>query len=473
MKDEFDFEKELADSIAHIVDEETSGAESFVKNSVNDRTMSIPVEEAREAISEEEEEEDEELARKKKIKHLIITIAVIVFVIALIGVGAFFIVQYILKSSMDNYGYYNNAGYTAWESKNYEEAATNFEKALSYDEGKNDTDMMMYLYECYNNLGMKEEAIDTLYDVLLIKDNNYYNALYYLVRYYDELEDYEKVKELYDANKDSSSTDVLALFSIYHASEPVASPVSDTYSEDQSVTIAVKNGSKIYYTTDGTEPTVNSKEYTGKFQVSEGTTIVKFIAVNEYGFVSDVVTEEYVINYEAPSAPTIYPEKTSFEQANSVMVTINNYPIDAKVYYTMDGTLPDEKSTLYTGAFPLPAGSTIINVLVVDSHGLTCRTSKTYSVTYVSNITEAVALENIWKALVNTAVVDEEHKNAEGIVCELEYFTKTKVDDKTLYMYYFFVDGVPADYWYAADDTQGVVYKVSKPDSNYVAELVE
>ena len=483
MKDDFDLEKELADSIAHIVDEELSGAETFVKSSVNNRAYyeEEPVQETEEVS---DEEADEDVARKKKMKHLIITIAIIVFVITAIVLGAYFIVNYAMKKSMDNYAYHNNAGYSAMSEKNYEEAAKSFEKALSYEEGKNDTDMMLYLYECYNYLGRTEEAIDILYDVLLVKDKNYYNALYYLVRYYDDKEDYVKVKELYEANKDSSSSDVLALFSIYHASEPVASPVSDTYSEEQYITIAVKNGSKIYYTTDGSEPTVNSTLYTDKFKVSEGTTEVKFIAVNEYGFVSDVVTEEYIINYEAPSAPTIYPEKTSFEQSNSVMATINNYPVDAKVYYTLDGTLPNENSTVYTGAFALPEGSTIINVLVVDSHGLTCRTSKTYNVTYVSNITEEVAVENIWAALIEAKIVDKDHNlitddvevDEDGevvkIPCELEYFTKSTIDDDTLYMYYFFIDGVPEDYWYGADDNQGVAYKITGKAGEYKKQLV-
>ena len=480
MKEDFDLEKELAQSIAHIVDEETSGAETFVKSSVNNIVKETEPEEELETEPEEIIEEED---NKRKIKHLIITIAVIGFVIAMIGVGVYFIVDYVKKKSMDNYAYHNNAGYTALQDKNYEAAANSFEKALTYDEGKNDTDMMLYLYDCYNQLGRTEDAIDILYDVIVVKDKNYYNALYYLVRYYDDKEDYVKVKELYDANKDSSSSDVLALFSIYHASEPVASPVSDTYSEDQNITIAVKNGSKIYYTTDGSEPTVNSKEYTDKIKISEGTTILKFIAVNEYGFVSDVITEEYAVNYEVPSAPTIYPEKTSFEQSNTVMATINNYPVDAKVYYTLDGTLPDENSTLYTGAFALPEGSTIINVLVVDSHGLTCRTSKTYSVKYVSNVTEAVAKENIWSVLIEAGIVDKDHylvndnteeseEAKDKILCELEYYTKSTIGDETFYMYYFFVDGIPEDYWYGADDNQGVVYKITGSSGAYSKTLV-
>lgn len=474
MKDDFDLdlEKALAESIAHIVDEETNGAEVFVKSSVPTETISIPRTEVKDenttANTTESDDEaadiEDNTAKKKKIQHLIIMIVSIVAAIAVIGVAAYYIVRFAYNSSMDNYGYYNNAGYAALEKKDYETAAENFEKALTYEEGSSDTDMMMFLYECYTYMGKETEAIDTLYEVLEFNDKNYYNALYYLVKYYDDKQDYNTIRDLYEENKDSNNSDVLALFAVYQSTEPLASPTSDTYSDDQEITLATKKGSKIYYTTDGTEPNEFSTEYTEKIKITEGTTIVKFVAINEYGFASDVVTEEYIVNYEAPSAPTIFPEKTSFKQATDVMVTINNIPNDSVAYYTIDGTVPNEDSTVYEGAFALPAGSTIVNVLVVDSHGLTCRTSKTYNVTYISDITEEDALANIWDMLETEEYVDEEHLDKDGNLCELQYYTKKTIDDITVYMYYYSVDGEIADYWYGADDSNGYVYKITKDD---------
>lgn len=476
MNDDLDLEKELAKSIAHIVDEETSGAEVFVKSASVDSEQEVDetsqktedVEEyPQEDIQSDPEEPDDEITRKKKIKHMIIMIVSIVAAIAIIGVSAYFIVRYAYKSSKDNFAYYNNAGYTAWDEKDYEAAAKNFEKALTYEEGNGNTDMMMFLYECYINTDREEDAVELLYDVLEFNDKHYYNALYYLVEYYDDKEDYESIKTLYDENKDSDSSDVLSLFSIYQASEPVASPVGDTYSDDQSITLAAKSDCEIYYTLDGTEPTEYSTKYTGKIDITDGTTTLKFIAVNEYGFASHTVTEEYVISYQAPSAPTIYPENTSFKQSSDVMVTINNIPAGSTAYYTTDGSVPNEDSNVYTGPFALKEGSTIINVLVVDSHGLTCRTSKTYNVTYISNVTESDALNNIWNKLIEKKIVDEEHCDDEGKLCELQYYTKKTVDSVTVYMYYFSIDGERADYWYAADDSVGAVYKITGEKDNY------
>lgn len=477
MNDDFDLdlEAELERSIAHIVDEETSGAQEFVRNSKfrNEINKRGSISEKSDSDRVSDRELAEEKKRNKRIKHTVIIIISIVLMIALIAVGAYYIVQYAYESSKDNYGYYNNAGYAAMDSKDYENAIVNFEKALTYDEGKTETDMRMFLYECYVNTNRIDKAIDVLYDVLEIKDRNYYNALYYLVKYYDDKEDYATVRKLYEENKNSQSSEVVSLFAIYQESEPVASPLGDTYMDDQKITLAGKSGSKIYYTTDGTTPDTNSMEYTDKIQISAGNTTIKFIAVNQYGFSSAVVTEEYVVNYKAPSTPTIYPEKNSFKQVSTVMVTINNVPSDAVVYFTTDGTIPNEDSPVYEGAFPLEAGATIINVLVVDSRGMTCRTSKTYNVTYVSNVTENDAEDSIWKKLIEKEIVDKKHLDKDEKQCELQYYTKQTIDEVTLYMYYFTVDGEMMDYWYAADDSEANVYKVTKKDGKFTLKQVK
>lgn len=469
MSDELDLEKELAKSIANIVDEETSGAEAYVMNETFDDDLNSFDDDL--DIDDDLEEEPED--NNKKTKHLIIAISVIAVVLVIIIVSAIFIVKAVYNKSQDNYAHYHNAGFTALENKEYNTAVENFEKALTYQEGKTNSDMMLYLYECYGQLNETDKAIDVLNDVLALKDKNYYNALYYLVKHYEEVKDYASVKDLYLENADSTNEDVIKLFKGYLASSPVASPLSDTYGADQKITLTAQTGCKIYYTVDGSDPTVAGIEYTGKIYVTEGTTRLRFYAVNEYGFESELVEEKYIIDYEAPIAPTIYPEKSTFEQINKVMVTINNYPADAKVYYTLDGTLPTEESDEYSGAFALPAGSTIVNVLVVDSHGLTCRTSKTYNVTYISSVTEADAIKQIWKELVTLGLVNNKHYNDKDELCELSYYSKKTIDDLTLYMYYFSIGGETMDYWFAADDEEGLVYYVTEADGEYTVVRAE
>lgn len=471
MNDELDLEKELAKSIAHIVDEETSGAEAYVKTENFDDDLNVSINDLDDDLDEEVEETEED--NKKKVKHLIITVSVIAVVIAIIVVSACFIVKAVYNKSKDNYAHYHNAGFAAMEDKDYNLAITNFEKALTYQDGSKNSDMMLYLYECYNHVGATDKAVDVLNDVLGLKDKNYYNALYYLVKYYEDNKNYALIKELYKQNASSNNEDVIKLFKGYLVNTPVAAPLGDTYSADQKITLTAQTGSTIYYTVDGSDPTVAGIKYSGKIEIKEGTTKLRFYAVNEYGFESELVEEKYVIDYKAPNAPTIFPEKTTFEQINKVMVTINNYPADAKVYYTIDGTLPTEDSTLYEGAFELPAGSIIVNVLVIDAHGLSCRTSKTYNVTYISSVTEKEALNIIWKELITLNIVNNQHVTENGDECQLDFNSKKTINDKTFYMFYFTVGDETMDYWFGCDDEEGLTYLITESDGEYTVIRAE
>ena len=76
---------------------------------------------------------------------------------------------------------------------------------------------------------------------------------------------------------------------------PVASPAAGTYDSTQTVTLTcATDGVTIYYTTDGSEPTSESTEYTGAITVSSDTTI-RAIAVKEDFDDSDVMNASYEI----------------------------------------------------------------------------------------------------------------------------------------------------------------------------------
>jgi M6 family metalloprotease-like protein len=75
---------------------------------------------------------------------------------------------------------------------------------------------------------------------------------------------------------------------------PVFSPNAGRYMEAQTVTIScATEGATIYYTTDGTEPTRESQEYTGPITISETTTLKAFAVLDDEE--SEVATAKYVI----------------------------------------------------------------------------------------------------------------------------------------------------------------------------------
>jgi len=73
-----------------------------------------------------------------------------------------------------------------------------------------------------------------------------------------------------------------------------ASLPEGTYTETQSVTLTASETADIYYTTDGTEPTTDSLQYTSPIEIAETTTIT-FMAVDMPGNQSEVVAETYTI----------------------------------------------------------------------------------------------------------------------------------------------------------------------------------
>ena len=85
------------------------------------------------------------------------------------------------------------------------------------------------------------------------------------------------------------------------------------YAEEKTLQLYVKNDkASVYYTLDGTEPTSESTLYTEGIVLEAGTTVVKAISVNEKGIPSQVISREYVIEFEPPAPPQISPSSGKF-----------------------------------------------------------------------------------------------------------------------------------------------------------------
>ncbi len=85
---------------------------------------------------------------------------------------------------------------------------------------------------------------------------------------------------------------------------PVITPANKYVANSVEVTITADSLLKIYYTLDGTTPTIESTEYTAPFTLAvtdkDSTFTVNAIAVNAEGELSDVATQEYQIKVVKP-----------------------------------------------------------------------------------------------------------------------------------------------------------------------------
>ncbi|MCL1857665.1 MAG: leucine-rich repeat protein [Oscillospiraceae bacterium] len=89
-----------------------------------------------------------------------------------------------------------------------------------------------------------------------------------------------------------------------------ANPATGTYTNTQSVTLSVNAANVgIYYTVNGTEPTINNILYTGAIAVNQSVTI-KAVAVIDGEIVSDVATFVYTINTSSGSGDSYVPPYT-------------------------------------------------------------------------------------------------------------------------------------------------------------------
>jgi len=91
-------------------------------------------------------------------------------------------------------------------------------------------------------------------------------------------------------------------------------------------------GTKIYFTTDGTTPTTDSKVYTGTITLDRTASVIAF--ASSHTAANSVASQG---NYFKLPAPTISPDGGSFAKPQDVM--INALPF-ANVFYTTDGSDP-------------------------------------------------------------------------------------------------------------------------------------
>ena len=147
---------------------------------------------------------------------------------------------------------------------------------------------------------------------------------------------------------------------------------------NNTVTITADEGTNIYYTIDGTDPTNSSTHYTGPFVLNSDATI-KAVAYNS-NLHSDITTYNYSPNYS--SKPTI--------TQNGATITISG---TGTIYYTTNGSDPDTGSTQYNAPFTLSENNgDVITVKAVakdGSKGLSCVVEKTVTMGYfISNLTD-------------------------------------------------------------------------------------
>ncbi len=115
-------------------------------------------------------------------------------------------------------------------------------------------------------------------------------------------------------------------------------------------------GAKIYFTSDGLNPTVNSTLYTAEIEVTDNCTL-KAMAADSLLYDSEVTT--FIVDWFKADQPAI--------TAAGIFVTITAPKEGSRIYYTLDGSEPTTGSTLYEGTLTMKGSCTIKAIAAFDN----------------------------------------------------------------------------------------------------------
>ena len=183
-----------------------------------------------------------------------------------------------------------------------------------------------------------------------------------------------------------------------------ASPTGfpNSFASPQTVTLACDDqNATIYYTVTGIAPTTASAKYTAPINITKTTTVM-FLAIDQAGNREAAKTEVYTFDDIAPiTTASILTGTYSFVQ--SVALTITPADPKAKIYYTIDGTLPTATSYLYSAPITIDK-SMVLRYFAVDAAGNT-EVIKEQDYTFITLTTTASPSGGVFKALPTVALV--------------------------------------------------------------------
>lgn len=138
---------------------------------------------------------------------------------------------------------------------------------------------------------------------------------------------------------------------------PSFDPHEGNYSSPQSVSISCSTSSaRIYYTTNGSEPTEHSAEYLNPITVSSTTTLLAKAFKSGWKS-SNIASATYTISNAQVATPTFNPPEGNYTSAQSV--TISCATDGATIRYTTNGDDPNSSSQLYSTSINIATNTTL------------------------------------------------------------------------------------------------------------------
>ncbi|MCI5621468.1 MAG: chitobiase/beta-hexosaminidase C-terminal domain-containing protein [Lachnospiraceae bacterium] len=354
---------------AQIVPDYNELDDEYLKSLLEDET-DIPLPQVQgnprgKKVASDEKKSGKKTSEKKKNRNSLLVALILLAVLILLSISVVILIR---NNQMHSFTYQYEKAVSYADQHNYTKAIQYLERALELEPGN--TDAQYELAKIYCEREDYKSAEILLLQTISVDPSNE-EAYQLLIELYETQKKYDAISSLFESVTNDS---IKKLFTDYVLDKPSFEPQGGDYEEALEISISAPNGTTIYYTMDGSDPTEHGVPYTSPISLEEeGSYTIKATACDERGIYSEVEKEKYVIEYKAPKMATVTPTAGTYTEAISITVHV---PDGAKAYYTWDGTTPTTESDLYTEPLELPEGNNILAILVVSEQGLSSPIAK-------------------------------------------------------------------------------------------------
>lgn len=353
-----------------------------------------------------------------------------------------------------------------YNEKNYEEAIKYYEKAMELDQ---DVSLRLSYADCLYETGKIDQALSYYY-AIIEDDPQSEKAYARIISIYEKDGNYSEINKLLLDCKEQS---IKSEFQNYISPDPVFSYESGTYNHVIPLKIQTPATGTTYYSLDGSDPLNHGIEYTSPLFLRYGEYHIRAVFVNDYGLASNVVEAEYRIEGTQPDTPFVFPESGQYNLPQMITIDV---PQGCTVYYSMDGSQPDENSYIYGEPMPMKEGVTNYRFVALNQDGVYSEViARSYQLTVETNYT---SVESVYR-LIHRLVEKELILDTEGNLANMSgkniyvYNSIQIVEDKIFHIIYeYYQEGNNSRNMtgkiYGVDVSNGYVYRIIKDENGNV-----